>query len=99
MIHKCVLIAFLLVIQYCVAVKQGGKYFDRILIVNFENTYINSTLKQPYFSKLTYNGTLLTNYHGVTHPSQPNYIAQVCVVLSVLSVLSIHTLCLYIDCR
>lgn len=54
----------------------SGKYFDRILVIMFENQYIDDTLQHPYFKQLTTNGTLLSQYYGVTHPSQPNYVAQ-----------------------
>lgn len=55
----------------------GGKYFDRVFIIMFENFGIDDTLKHDYFKALTTNGTLLTQFYAVTHPSQPNYIAQI----------------------
>ena len=30
----------------------------------------------PYLSSLIKSGTLLTSSHGVTHPSEPNYLAM-----------------------
>ena len=55
----------------------GGKYFDHVFIIMFENFGIDDTLKHDYFKALTTNGTLLTQFYAVTHPSQPNYIAQI----------------------
>ncbi|CAG8756018.1 5947_t:CDS:2, partial [Racocetra persica] len=56
-----------------------GTYFDRIVLVMFENTGYNKTIVQPYFQNLTIrsNGLVLSNYFAVAHPSQPNYIATI----------------------
>jgi phospholipase C len=55
-----------------------GKWFDRILIVNFENFGILKTLQHSYFKYLaTQKGSLLSNYYAITHPSQPNYLTQI----------------------
>jgi phospholipase C len=52
--------------------------FDRIMIINFENQPNFLTMFYPYFKELANSkGTHLTEYHGVTHPSQPNYISQI----------------------
>ncbi|MEU8324703.1 alkaline phosphatase family protein [Nonomuraea sp. NPDC048881] len=52
--------------------------FDHVVIVLFENKNY-STIKggssAPYLNSLASQGTLFTNSFGVTHPSQPNYIA------------------------
>ena len=42
----------------------------------------------PFFNQLAANGTLLTNYQAVTHPSLPNYLA-----LTAGSTLGVHTDC------
>lgn len=55
----------------------GGKIFQRIIIVVLENTDYENALGQPFLSSLAIRGALLTNFHGETHPSQPNYIALV----------------------
>ncbi|CAG8523651.1 4899_t:CDS:2 [Cetraspora pellucida] len=56
-----------------------GTYFDRIVLVIFENTGYTQAIAQPYLQNLTSrsNGLLLSNYHAVAHPSQPNYIATI----------------------
>jgi len=33
--------------------------------------------RHPYFAALAKRGQLLTNYHALTHPSQPNYVAMI----------------------
>ncbi|KAL3684019.1 hypothetical protein R1sor_002041 [Riccia sorocarpa] len=52
-------------------------WFDRIYVLIFENTDYLTAKADPNFSKWAAKGKLLTNYHGVAHPSQPNYIAMV----------------------
>jgi hypothetical protein len=51
--------------------------FDRIFIVVLENLDYEDALKDEYFGKtLASKGRILTNMHGVIHPSQQNYIAM-----------------------
>jgi len=51
--------------------------FERIFIVQYENQpYFLVSLDQ-YFVAYAKKGALLTNYYAVTHPSQPNYLAQI----------------------
>lgn len=52
--------------------------FDHVVIVlmeneNFEQIIGNSSA--PYINSLATSGALFTDSHGVTHPSQPNYLA------------------------
>jgi len=54
---------------------MNGKVFDRIFIIVFENQIETSVIENDYMKKLADRGVLLSNYFGVTHPSQPNYIA------------------------
>ncbi|KAG1449055.1 hypothetical protein G6F46_010987 [Rhizopus delemar] len=56
-----------------------GKYFDRVVIIVFENQDYDVAAKDKYLSTLTskYKGMALTNYLATTHPSQPNYIAMI----------------------
>jgi phosphoesterase family protein len=49
--------------------------FERIFIIVFENHGADTALINPYFKSLTARGAYLSNYHGVGHPSQPNYLA------------------------
>ncbi|HEY6844038.1 MAG TPA: alkaline phosphatase family protein [Thermoanaerobaculia bacterium] len=45
-----------------------------IFMVVLENEDISAP-PQPFLTELASKGALLTNYHALTHPSQPNYIA------------------------
>ncbi|KAI9227813.1 MAG: phosphoesterase family-domain-containing protein [Piptocephalis tieghemiana] len=58
-------------------VKVKGKWFDRIVIINLENTDYADAIVDPYLAQLARKGTLLSKYSAITHPSQPNYIAQI----------------------
>ncbi|MBI3795276.1 MAG: hypothetical protein HY280_11210 [Nitrospinae bacterium] len=53
-----------------------GKKFDRVLTIIFENQNADSVLKDPYMNELSKRGAYLSNYHGVVHPSYPNYLAM-----------------------
>lgn len=51
---------------------------EHIIIVIEENHGFDQIIgapEAPYINKLAESGALFTNSHGVTHPSQPNYIA------------------------
>ncbi len=51
---------------------------DHIVVVIEENhslAQIVDSPAAPYFNELIHQGALLTNAYGMTHPSQPNYIA------------------------
>ncbi|KAJ7649601.1 phosphoesterase family-domain-containing protein [Mycena rosella] len=54
-----------------------GKAFNRIIQVWTENTDFDSAASTPIFESLAEQGILFTNYHSVTHPSEPNYVASV----------------------
>jgi len=51
--------------------------FKKALIIILENEKYDQALAQPYLARLTKQGALLKNYHGVSHPAQPNYLALV----------------------
>ncbi|MBR0722559.1 alkaline phosphatase family protein [Bradyrhizobium manausense] len=51
---------------------------SHIVVLSLENenySDIVGSSQAPYLNSLIAQGMLLTNYNGVTHPSQPNYIA------------------------
>ncbi|KAJ7626740.1 phosphoesterase family-domain-containing protein [Mycena rosella] len=52
-----------------------GKVFNRIIQVWLENTDFETAASTPIFESLASQGLLFTNYHSVTHPSEPNYVA------------------------
>ena len=54
-----------------------GKVFERVVVVFLENTMRSSALANPYLNALRKKGVFMTNAQGVTHPSQPNYIATI----------------------
>ena len=54
-----------------------GKVFERVVVVFLENTMRSSALANPYLNGLRKKGVFMTNAQGVTHPSQPNYIATI----------------------
>jgi hypothetical protein len=52
--------------------------YDHVVVAVFENENYGSVIgsrSAPTFNKLAAQGALLTQSHGVTHPSQPNYLA------------------------
>ncbi len=53
----------------------SGHYFDRAIIVVFENTNYADAMKQPFFKHLADIGANFSNFTALTHPSQGNYIA------------------------
>ncbi|KAF9351739.1 hypothetical protein BGX26_010328 [Mortierella sp. AD094] len=54
-----------------------GKAFDHVFIIFLENTDYALAASQPELQALVSDSILLTNYHAVTHPSEPNYLAAV----------------------
>lgn len=59
------------------AARSPGRLFDRVFIVVLENTNYGRALRQPFLRHLTTLGALLTDFHAITHPSYPNYLAMV----------------------
>ena len=53
-----------------------GKAFDRFITIWLENTDYDKAAGDPNLSWLASKGITLTNYFGVTHPSEPNYVAS-----------------------
>jgi Phosphoesterase family/Malectin domain len=47
-----------------------------IFVVVLENANAQDAQAQPFMGSLLSQGAYLNNYHGVAHPSQPNYIAM-----------------------
>jgi hypothetical protein len=51
---------------------------DHIVVVIFENKHRSSVIgsaQAPYLNKLAAKGASMRHSYGVTHPSQPNYLA------------------------
>ena len=56
----------------------GVPAFDHVFVIVMENhaySEIIGSSAAPYTNSLLASGALATNYHGVTHPSLPNYLA------------------------
>ncbi|KAI8914529.1 phosphoesterase [Gorgonomyces haynaldii] len=60
-----------------VAAPVSSAPFDRIFVITLENQSYKTATSNPYLGQLAQKGRLLTDYHGVTHPSQPNYISMI----------------------
>jgi phospholipase C len=56
---------------------MNKKAFDRIFIIIFENEHRTTVMANDYMKGLAARGVNLSNYFGVTHPSQPNYVAAI----------------------
>ncbi|KAH0585495.1 hypothetical protein H2248_008733 [Termitomyces sp. 'cryptogamus'] len=54
-----------------------GKVFDRIIHIWLENIDFDTAFADPNLHALAKQGVVLQNYFGVTHPSEPNYVASV----------------------
>ncbi|KAG1738600.1 phosphoesterase family-domain-containing protein [Suillus paluster] len=52
-----------------------GKVFDRFIQIWLENTDFATAASQGVFQTLAAQGITLSGYYGVTHPSEPNYLA------------------------
>jgi Phosphoesterase family len=59
------------------ASQTGGRWFDRVFVVVFENKDRSDVLRVPYFADLAKRGEEFPRFVGETHPSQPNYLAMV----------------------
>jgi hypothetical protein len=51
--------------------------FDRVFIVMLENQLESTVRQNAYMRALAARGARLTEYYGVSHPSQPNYVAAI----------------------
>jgi len=50
-------------------------YYKKVFIVVLENEDEQSALAQPFLSQLANSGALPSQYNGISHPSEPNYLA------------------------
>lgn len=54
-----------------------GLFFSKILVIFMANANYNDVIKNPLMKVLGRRGKLLTNYHALGHPAQPNYIGAI----------------------
>ncbi|KAJ3273980.1 hypothetical protein HDV01_003650 [Terramyces sp. JEL0728] len=59
------------------ALANAEPRFKRFFSIILENTDFEVAMKQQYMPTIAAQGRLFTNMHGITHPSQPNYIAMI----------------------
>jgi hypothetical protein len=56
---------------------QSGKHFDHVVIVVLENQGTREALADANIAALVKSGAWFSDYHGLAHPSLPNYLAMV----------------------
>jgi hypothetical protein len=62
------------------APKAGGHAFDHVFVIMLENHSQSSVIgdsNAPYITSLANKYAMAANYYGVTHPSEPNYVASI----------------------
>ncbi|HEU5362174.1 MAG TPA: alkaline phosphatase family protein [Gaiellaceae bacterium] len=60
--------------------KAGGHAFQHVFVIMLENHSKSSVIDDPnapYITSLAHKYATAANYYGVTHPSEPNYIASI----------------------
>ncbi len=57
--------------------RAGGRWWSSLVFGVFENEGFNQVVALPSHRRLTREGTLLTRYSAVAHPSGPNYRAMI----------------------
>jgi hypothetical protein len=60
-----------------IASVSSPKHFQRVLIVILENESYVSAIKDRYLKELAEEGVEFTDFHGIGHPSYPNYLAMI----------------------
>src|SRR5579872_7235434 len=56
---------------------SSPKHFDHVLIVVLENQAYVAAAKDKYLQELAGQGANFVDFHGVGHPSYPNYLAMI----------------------
>jgi len=67
----------LILVFWFASVINAEASFSRIFVLILENRDFEQVADNRVFSSLASKGLLLTNYHGLTHPSQPNYLTMI----------------------
>ncbi|KAF9991217.1 hypothetical protein BGZ75_002845 [Mortierella antarctica] len=70
-------IASLAFVVAAAAQATKGKAFDHIFIIFLENTNYALAASDANLQAFAPQGVTLTNYHAITHPSEPNYVATI----------------------
>lgn len=59
------------------AVPEPTRHFEHVLIIVLENQDYENAISDAYLLKLTREGASLNDFHGLAHPSYPNYLAMI----------------------
>jgi hypothetical protein len=60
--------------------KVGGHAFEHVFVIMLENHSQSSVIDDanaPFITSLAHQYAMASNYYGVTHPSEPNYVAAI----------------------
>lgn len=57
--------------------RSVGRHFDHVIVLVMENQGTRQALADSNIAALVKEGAWFSNYHGLAHPSQPNYLALV----------------------
>lgn len=69
--------ALVLLVFAAVCANAVTNKWDKIFVIMFENHGYNQVQGNSYWTSIMKDSFQLVNYHGVTHPSQPNYVAMI----------------------
>jgi hypothetical protein len=76
-----ILLALALTLPRFATTVQAAPTFSHIYVIMMENTnyedVIGNTADAPYINYLANTYSFAANYYGVTHPSEPNYLANI----------------------
>ncbi|MGH9497076.1 MAG: alkaline phosphatase family protein [Candidatus Sulfotelmatobacter sp.] len=59
------------------AARAKAHHFNRVVIIVLENVDYERAVQDPNLARLAARGASFTNFHGLFHPSYPNYLAMV----------------------
>lgn len=59
------------------AARAKAHHFDRVIIIVLENVDYERAVQDPNLAALAARGASFTNFHGLFHPSYPNYLAMI----------------------
>jgi phospholipase C len=71
----CALVAVLALLGPATARATGVPRLDHVIVVIMENHSYDQVIGLPTIASLVTEGTVFTQSYGITHPSQPNYLA------------------------
>jgi hypothetical protein len=60
--------------------RSGHAHLDHVFVIMLENHSKSSVIDDvnaPFITRLAHENALAANYYGVTHPSEPNYVAAI----------------------